>query len=355
MTIKHYAGRRIRGLSGDTKPSNAEADSEFFETNTGKTFDYSSGSWTERSTGVGSTVSTSELEDSAVTNVKLAGSIANTKLSTDPLARANHTGSQSASTISDFDTEVGNNSAVATNTAKTGISSAQASAITANTAKTGISSAQASAITANTSKTTNATHSGDVTGSGALTIANGAVDLAHLSASGTANSSTYLKGDNTWGSIEAGSDMVLLGTSTTNSPTISSLPSKSWYQVYLTYKASTYQSLYLRLNNSSTGYYYITYANGTANINASNSTTFRIFKNSNSTNGLGIIELLISGNDVSSKHSIVGSGHTPYTNPWDGMSHVNGYWNNTAALTSIGFYGSTGTMNNVSMKVYSHK
>ena len=39
------------------------------------------------------------------------------------------------------------------NTAKTGITSSQASAITANTAKTGITSSQASAITANTAKT----------------------------------------------------------------------------------------------------------------------------------------------------------------------------------------------------------
>jgi len=62
------------------------------------------------------------------------------------------------------------NAAITANTAKTGISSAQTSAITANTAKTGITSAQANAITANTSKTTNATHTGDVTGSGALTI-----------------------------------------------------------------------------------------------------------------------------------------------------------------------------------------
>ena len=44
-------------------------------------------------------------------------------------------------------------SEVTENTAKTGITNAQASAITANTAKTGISSAQASAITANTAKT----------------------------------------------------------------------------------------------------------------------------------------------------------------------------------------------------------
>ena len=53
-------------------------------------------------------------------------------------------------------------------------------------------------IAANTAKTTNATHTGDVTGSGALTIAVDAVDLAMLSATGTASSSTFLRGDNTW-------------------------------------------------------------------------------------------------------------------------------------------------------------
>jgi hypothetical protein len=62
-------------------------------------------------------------------------------------SRANHTGTQTASTISDFDTEVANNSAVALNTAKV----------------------------------TNATHTGQVTGSGELTITNGVVDSDKLS------------------------------------------------------------------------------------------------------------------------------------------------------------------------------
>jgi hypothetical protein len=52
--------------------------------------------------------------------------------------------------------------------------------IDANTAKTGITSGQTSAILANTSKTTNATHTGEVTGSAALTIANNVVDEANL-------------------------------------------------------------------------------------------------------------------------------------------------------------------------------
>ena len=55
-----------------------------------------------------------------------------------------------------------------------------------------------SAIAANTSKTSNATHTGDVTGSTTLTIAVDAVDIAMLSATGTASSSTFLRGDNSW-------------------------------------------------------------------------------------------------------------------------------------------------------------
>jgi hypothetical protein len=62
------------------------------------------------------------------------------------LNRANHTGTQTAATISDFDTEVANNTAVA----------------------------------ANTAKTTNAFHTGDVTGATVLTISNGAITTAKI-------------------------------------------------------------------------------------------------------------------------------------------------------------------------------
>jgi len=78
------------------------------------------------------------------------------------LARANHTGTQTANTISDFDTEVANNSAVTANTAK-------------------ISYTDSAAVALNTAKVTNATHTGEVTGSTALTIANGVVDSDNLS------------------------------------------------------------------------------------------------------------------------------------------------------------------------------
>ena len=53
-------------------------------------------------------------------------------------------------------------------------------------------------IAANTAKVTNATHTGDVTGATALTIATDAVDIGMLSASGTADGTTFLRGDNQW-------------------------------------------------------------------------------------------------------------------------------------------------------------
>ena len=61
-----------------------------------------------------------------------------------------------------------------------------------------LSAAKWDEIVANTAKVTNATHTGDVTGSTALTIATDAVDIAMLSATGTASSSTFLRGDNSW-------------------------------------------------------------------------------------------------------------------------------------------------------------
>jgi hypothetical protein len=54
------------------------------------------------------TVTSTMIADGAITNadINAAAAIALSKLATDPLARANHTGTQTASTVSDFDTQV---------------------------------------------------------------------------------------------------------------------------------------------------------------------------------------------------------------------------------------------------------
>jgi len=81
--------------------------------------------------------------------------------------------------------------------------------IAANTAKTGITTSQANAITANTAKTTNATHTGEVTGATALTIADNVVDEANLKVSNTPTNGYFLSaqsgntGGMTWAEVDA--------------------------------------------------------------------------------------------------------------------------------------------------------
>ena len=72
--------------------------------------------------------------------------------------RSNHTGSQAASTISDFDTEVANNSAVTANTAKTsfpGFGTSGGSALEGDTVATDIGGISASSSDTLTNKAIN--------------------------------------------------------------------------------------------------------------------------------------------------------------------------------------------------------
>ena len=155
--------------------------------------------------GTGS-ISTAMLADDAVTTDKLANAI-NSAITANTAKTSNvtHTGDvtgATALTIASGAVETGMiaddavtaaklansiNAEITANTAKTGITSSQASAIVANTAKTGITSGQTSAITANTAKVTNATHSGEVTGATALTIADNVVDEANLKVNSPTN------------------------------------------------------------------------------------------------------------------------------------------------------------------------
>jgi hypothetical protein len=93
-------------------------------------------STSERSklTGIDAGAEVNNISDVNATDLTDAGDTTLHFHSTDR-ARANHTGTQAASTISDFDTEVSNNSSVTANTAKTGITAQQSSDITANNAK----------------------------------------------------------------------------------------------------------------------------------------------------------------------------------------------------------------------------
>ena len=84
-------------------------------------------------------------------------------------------------------------------------------------------------IAANTAKVTNATHTGDVTGATALTIANDAVDIAMLSATGTADATTFLRGDNAWATPATAA--VLQVVSVYPDLAVTSIATASWTEV----------------------------------------------------------------------------------------------------------------------------
>ena len=187
------------------------------------------------------TVPTTQLSGT-VTNTQLAGSIDNTKLATDPLARANHTGTQDFSSVSGLQTALDakvDDSQVLTNVPSGAVFTDTTYSVGDNglTEKnfTSALKTKLDGVATNANNYSHPSHTGDVTGSSSLTIASGAVDLAHMSASGTKNSSTYLRGDNTWASISAGGDIqeAFSGVSSgsVNYMELTGLPSKEWYHV----------------------------------------------------------------------------------------------------------------------------
>tara|TARA_R110002012_G_scaffold155388_1_gene316240 strand:+ start:2109 stop:6395 length:4287 start_codon:yes stop_codon:yes gene_type:complete len=146
-----------------------------------------------------------------------------------------------ANKVTDFDTEVSNNTDVAANTGKTGITTGQADAITANTAKityddasvvaghttdiaanvaaiatntakTGITTAQADAITANTAKITYPTADSDKVG---LISVTNSVDLDNISAgasaSGTVTGAVQIRGSSSGSFNDVGNDLKYAG------------------------------------------------------------------------------------------------------------------------------------------------
>ena len=161
---------------------------------------------TDDTLSIGSTIARdSELHDAAtvldsaeidftlstqqITGSLIAGSIDETKLDTSTNASLD---------LADSSVQPSDNVSVLTNDAgyATGAHTTDTSA---NTICTGTSSYLDGEGNCDT-LTTNATHTGDVTGASALTIATGAVDVNHLSATGTPSSSNYLRGDGTWSS-----------------------------------------------------------------------------------------------------------------------------------------------------------
>ena len=138
-------------------------------------------------------------------------------------------------------------------------------------------------IAANTAKVTNATHTGDVTGATSLTIANGAVDIAHLSASGSAGSGTFLRGDNQWAA--AGGGLTFIATDVASNDSTLEVTLTGNYETYLITgsdlkPANDIVELYARVGTSSAwadeykNAFHRIRSDGTHDMAASNSQSF---------------------------------------------------------------------------------
>jgi len=154
-------------------------------------------------------VTTAKISDSNVTTAKIAAdAITNAKIADDAVDTENIADDAITSALID------DNAVVTAGIADDAVTEAKLAnsintAIAANTAKTGITTGQADAIVANTAKVTNATHSGEVTGATALTIADNVVDEANLKVSNAPTNGYYLtaqSGDTgglTWATISS--------------------------------------------------------------------------------------------------------------------------------------------------------
>jgi hypothetical protein len=110
--VADVSDTEIGYLNGVTSGIQAQIDSKLESSTASSTYaPIASPTFTGTVTLPSGTVTSGMIADGAIVNadINASAAIALSKLATDPLARANHTGTQTASTISDFDTQVRTN------------------------------------------------------------------------------------------------------------------------------------------------------------------------------------------------------------------------------------------------------
>ncbi len=119
VNFNGYEARNLVAHVLASAPSNPKEGQVYYNSADGKVYAFTKNGWKDLTGSVvpaltgdvttDGTTNVTTIGALKVTNGMLAGSIALSKLATDPLARANHTGTQLASTISDFNTAVRTN------------------------------------------------------------------------------------------------------------------------------------------------------------------------------------------------------------------------------------------------------
>ena len=198
-----YLGAKSSAPSTDNDGDALLTGSLYYNSSSNQLYVWSGSGWDEAAFSVSGAVSSFNTRTGAVT---LSSSDVTTALTYTPLNPGNNLSEVTATTartnlglgalatLATVGTSQIDNDSVTVDKLANSINTA----IDANTAKVGITSSQASAIVANTAKVTNATHTGDVTGATALTIANDAVTTDKLNLVSTASTpSLEAKGSGT--------------------------------------------------------------------------------------------------------------------------------------------------------------
>ena len=210
-----------------------------------------------------------------------------------------------------------------------------------------------SAVTANTSKTTNATHSGEVTGSGALTIADNIVDEANLKVSNSPVNGYMLTaqsgntGGLTWAAAGGGGGMEFLASTGAISDGTASVifnqfdASKYDYYIFnVIAVVPTSDSVQLLMQLSADGTNYDT-TNGNYHEGSSNRTGLRISANnaggaSGEIMGISVAAKLFNVSSSSTNTYITShGGYQNASGTFAAMSGVGNYQASTAAHTAV--------------------
>jgi len=205
-------------------------------------------------------------------------------------------------------------------------------------------------------------------------IADGVIGLGKLSATGTKDSTTFLRGDNTFAVPPAGALVYLGATGSQSAQSTIDLngyftSSYNYYKIFIDGLYASTNNTEIRMRVATTGSYTVQTTNYYSNIweaisdgttnssNISNSTSFEIARSmSSSVSGNSSIEFTLynplgtTGRKTYTGNAAVGSDSANVRN-----CTIGGFWNSTTAITGLRWFPVSGTMSLDNIRIYGVK
>ena len=207
-----------------------------------------------------------------------------------------------------------------------------------------------------------------------LGITDGTIALADLSATGTKDATTFLRGDNTFAVPPAGALVYLGATGSQSAQSTIDLngyftSSYNYYKIFIDGLYASTNNTEIRMRVATTGSYTVQTTNYYSNIweaisdgttnssNISNSTSFEIARSmSSSVSGNSSIEFTLynplgtTGRKTYTGNAAVGSDSANVRN-----CTIGGFWNSTTAITGLRWFPVSGTMSLDNIRIYGVK